>query len=372
MFSTLRKLGAAVAVITAVMSILAAAAPASAAEPNYRQTIANYQFGAGAEYTNISGNVTCPTGTKAVTTGATSGDRDSMLSAGSTTFDGTGGFHAAWGHDNHTLQLRATCVGSSRLAGSFPTTLTVRDHRDGWRSYVKSVTCPTGTVAYGGGGNQLTGGVPSGHLYTFGSMPSGEQLDVRRGRYPRHFAAGSRCALPAQGKARKDRHGLGHRDEARRHWAAADLRQRTLPERVLRVRRRRLVPPDRLDHPRVARLPHDVGHRRRRTGLVRGGDHLVPGHPADQCGALHHPARLSDPHSQAARRTRVEPPLGVVRQSTERVVAPADLSARAIRVLSELLTPLRTVISTRPSSNSAEIWLLSIPSGRLMLRRNSP
>ena len=100
MFSTLRKVGAAVGVIMAVVSVLAAATPASAAEPNYRQTIASYQFGAGTDYTNIGGNVICPTGMKAVTTGATSGDRDSMLSAGSTTFDGTGGFHAAWGHDN--------------------------------------------------------------------------------------------------------------------------------------------------------------------------------------------------------------------------------------------------------------------------------
>ena len=173
MLSTLRKVGAAVAVLTAVMSILAAAAPASAADPNYQQAFANYQFGAGTDYTNISGYVGCPAGTRVVTTGATSGDRDSMLSGGSTTFDGTRGFHAAWGHDNRTLQLRATCVASSRLAGSFPTTLTVRDSRTGWRSYVKSVTCPAGTVAYGGGGNELTSGVPSGRLYTFGSMPSG-------------------------------------------------------------------------------------------------------------------------------------------------------------------------------------------------------
>ncbi len=173
MLSTLRKVGAAVAVLTAVMSVLAAAAPASAADPNYQQAFANYQFGAGTDYTNVSGYVGCPAGTRVVTTGATSGDRDSMLSGGSTTFDGTRGFHAAWGHDNRTLQLRATCVASSRLAGSFPTTLTVRDHRTGWRSYVKSVTCPAGTVAYGGGGNELTGGVPTGRLYTFGSMPSG-------------------------------------------------------------------------------------------------------------------------------------------------------------------------------------------------------
>ena len=57
---------------------------------------------------------------------------------------------------------------------------------------------------------------------------------------------------------------------------------------------------------------------------------------------------------------------------TLRVVGASDLSASAIFVLSEGLTPLVTVISTSPSSNAALIWSASVPSGSVIARRNSP
>jgi len=57
---------------------------------------------------------------------------------------------------------------------------------------------------------------------------------------------------------------------------------------------------------------------------------------------------------------------------TVREVRPADRSDRVILVLSAGPTPLRTVISTRPSSNSAAIWSAFVPSGRVMTRRNAP
>ena len=57
---------------------------------------------------------------------------------------------------------------------------------------------------------------------------------------------------------------------------------------------------------------------------------------------------------------------------TVREVRPSDRSARVILVRSAGLTPLRTVTSTRPSSNSAAIWSACVPSGRVITRRNSP
>jgi hypothetical protein len=69
-------------------------------------------------------------------------------------------------------------------------------------------------------------------------------------------------------------------------------------------------------------------------------------------------------------------PTGPVRkdagQSTERVVAALDRSRSSMRADSARPTTPVTVISTRPSSNPAWIWLRCVPSGRVKARRNSP
>ena len=91
----------------------------------------------------------------------------------------------------------------------------------------------------------------------------------------------------------------------------------------------------------------------------------------DPPGALRPRTEVADPGAVAERARAVTGP-PVVRHLSRPgrrsgcEVAASDLSASAILVLSAGLTPLLTVISTRPSSNSARIWSASVPSGSVI------
>jgi hypothetical protein len=117
------------------------------------------------------GWISCPGGTRAVSSGALS---TGWLTAGLVTHDGRGAYHTAYGGSTSSLQVLARCVDPGRLAGSVLATKTVRDHR-GYRARTTTVGCPIGTVAFGGGGFQATAsGAPvASGPFTFGSSPMG-------------------------------------------------------------------------------------------------------------------------------------------------------------------------------------------------------
>jgi hypothetical protein len=132
-----------------------------------------YPFPAGTSYGYASGPVACPTGTKAVSWGATSSDLKSMLMNGTTFLDASGAFASAWGRGGYEVQVSARCVNAAQVQNAKLASRTLRDHRGGWRSYVQKATCPDGTIAYAGGGSTYQYGLPTVHgLYQLGSMPS--------------------------------------------------------------------------------------------------------------------------------------------------------------------------------------------------------
>jgi hypothetical protein len=144
-------------------------APAVAAEPHYQHAVATTYFGGTGS--QAGSYVTCPEGTAAVASGASSGQRLGFLQSGLTTFDGRGGYQTAWGWDWHQFQASAQCVTADRLAGNTLATVTLRDQTGSWRAYTRRVACPTGTVAYGGGAFTTYRGALTGGLATFGSVP---------------------------------------------------------------------------------------------------------------------------------------------------------------------------------------------------------
>ncbi len=162
----LRALAAVAAVAAAVT-----ASPAFAADSGYRSAAASWSFGS--QPGSAGGYLSCPTGTKAVSSGAASAVRLGYLQSGLTTFDGNGGYHTAFGWDGLPFQAYAQCVQASRLSGSTLATRTLRDHTGQFRAHVSRAECPTGTVAYGGGGFTSYQGNVSGGLANFGSVPAG-------------------------------------------------------------------------------------------------------------------------------------------------------------------------------------------------------
>ncbi|HYO39775.1 MAG TPA: hypothetical protein VER39_08975 [Nocardioidaceae bacterium] len=169
--SSLRtKIGCALAAVAGVAATLAPS-PALAADSGYQGAAASWRFGVGTG--SAGGYLSCPTGTKAVSSGAASSATLGYLQSGLTTFDGNGGYHTALGYQSMPFQAYAQCVPAARLSGSTRTTRTVRDHTGEFRAHVKRVDCPSGTVPYGGGAfTSYQGNVEAG-LATFGSVPSG-------------------------------------------------------------------------------------------------------------------------------------------------------------------------------------------------------
>ena len=150
----------------ASVGLVGAATSAAAAEPNYKHASASFQHTEKGSYEG--GYLSCPTGTKAVATGASAG-ANGYLMAGLVTHDSNGGYHMAWGWSGNPLQLSARCVAPARLAGETLRTGVLRSD-----NYVKGreISCPTGTVPYGGGAFTTFQGEPSVGAMTIASMPS--------------------------------------------------------------------------------------------------------------------------------------------------------------------------------------------------------
>ena len=127
------------------------------------------------------GHLSCPTGMRAVASGATSSGLHDVLTAGLTTFDGMGVFvTGAGGGDSH-LQASARCVNAAQLQASTLATSRIRDHRsEPYPAYthVGRASCPPGTVVYGGGGFfQKPGGEPSATGAVYASLPGANGSD---------------------------------------------------------------------------------------------------------------------------------------------------------------------------------------------------
>jgi hypothetical protein len=164
------QIATALTAIAAVGSLVMAPA-ASAGPPSYLHVVESYGFGANQQFSG--GYVSCPSGTKAMSSGAMG---SGPLMAGLTTFDGNGAYATAargWVADER-VQVFAHCVEAGNLTGSTRASVTVRDTRPGWHYRSRRVSCPTGTLGYGGGSFVNTPSGPSqGGLYTYESIPDG-------------------------------------------------------------------------------------------------------------------------------------------------------------------------------------------------------
>jgi hypothetical protein len=120
---------------------------------------------------DAGGFISCPAGTKAVASGATTSGLHDQLGAGLTTFDGNGAFVIAHGSSSGRLQISARCVEAAQVQPATLATNRIRDHRPGYY-HTGTASCPPGTVAYGGGGFfSQPGGQPFGGSSVYASMP---------------------------------------------------------------------------------------------------------------------------------------------------------------------------------------------------------
>ncbi|GAA4988148.1 hypothetical protein [Kineococcus glutinatus] len=164
-------LGAALSAAALAASV-AAAAPASAAvDGGYHHAMANFAFPSTSGY--AGGYVDCPAGRLPIASGALSHDPMGILMSNTLTTAGTGAYATASGSGGRAFTVQADCVPASVLGGSTLATRVVRDRRNVWRDFRETVTCPSGTVAYGGGGTVTS---PEGiydhrGLYISGSVP---------------------------------------------------------------------------------------------------------------------------------------------------------------------------------------------------------
>lgn len=129
------------------------------------------------------GFILCPAGTKAVASGATAAGQFDRLTTGLTTavedvaFDTNGAFATAIGDGSGHLQISARCVDAAQVQGSTRATTAIRDHRPPEPPYLRTgrASCPSGTVAYGGGGFfSQPGSQPFGIGTVYASMPDAE------------------------------------------------------------------------------------------------------------------------------------------------------------------------------------------------------
>ncbi len=162
-------------VVAAVASVALTAGPAAPAEPDpgYTTQVRTQSVPTGPAYG--AAYVDCPAGSLAIASGQVVGDPDGMLLSGSTTTAGTGAFGSAYLVTGGDLQVWTTCVAAARLQGATTASVNVRSGQSmQWRYQNRTVTCPDGTVAYGGGGNVINSGVyDAAGLYTYGTVPDG-------------------------------------------------------------------------------------------------------------------------------------------------------------------------------------------------------
>jgi hypothetical protein len=168
--------------VLAVGATMGIVTPASAAvDPiGYQHVDVTFGFNGGAYAGNY---VSCPAGTSAIASGEAAYGTFSVLTNDVTTFDGYGAYGSGFsGFGDGGVQVSARCVASSRLAGNTVVSGALREHRTGWHTYVRTATCPTGTLPYGGGSfvNGVNGYVDLAGLYDYASFPSGQQWYVGR------------------------------------------------------------------------------------------------------------------------------------------------------------------------------------------------
>jgi hypothetical protein len=160
--------------VSLVGSLLSTSISASAAvvESGYAYQVQTVYFSHGSSYAFLY--VPCPSGQLAVASGALSGQPNGYLMSGTVTHAGTGSFATAFGYDLRQYQVTAQCVAASRLQGNVVASNVLRDHTVGGGDYVRRVSCPTGYLAYGGGGVLEQSGVYLREgLRTFASYPYG-------------------------------------------------------------------------------------------------------------------------------------------------------------------------------------------------------
>jgi hypothetical protein len=172
MFALRTKLFALLALGIAAGAVLSAS-PASAAPPSYSSVVANYSHSnSGYGYGYSGGYVDCPAGQLAIASGAVSSDLHTSLLSSLTTPAHTGAFASAWGPSDATLQVKAQCVDAVKVSGTTGASNRTHDSRGGFNYYVRKATCPTGTVAYGGGGTIYNGSVYDMQgIYAYASRP---------------------------------------------------------------------------------------------------------------------------------------------------------------------------------------------------------
>jgi hypothetical protein len=161
--------------LAALVLVLPAPASAGIDPGSYHHVDVNHDYGPDGGF--AGGFISCPAGTKAVASGATSSGLDGSLKAGLTTFDQNGAFAIGGGRAGEHLQISARCVDAAQVQGSTRAETTVRDHRPPEPPYLYSgrASCPPGTVAYGGGGFfTQPGGPPEGGGTVYASMPDAD------------------------------------------------------------------------------------------------------------------------------------------------------------------------------------------------------
>lgn len=179
MFTTMRARVCALLGLVALapLGLVGTASSVAAAEPRYQHASGSYQHAQQGSYEG--GYISCPTGTKAVATGASAG-ASGYLMAGLLTHDGNGGYHTAYGWGGNRLQLSARCVAAARLTGDTLRTGVLRSDN---QLRGREISCPTGTVPYGGGAFTTDQGQASGGPVTIASTPSVNWSGARVWRY---------------------------------------------------------------------------------------------------------------------------------------------------------------------------------------------
>jgi hypothetical protein len=156
----------------ATIGSLVTAAPATAAvDGGYHHARANTAFQSQPSYAGAY--VDCPAGQRPISTGVLAHDPMAILRSNAVTKEGTGSHATAWGSGGQSFEVSAECVPNAKLSGSTPTSRTVRDRRDRWGYFRETVACPSGSVAYGGGGTvtDSAGNHDQQGLNVYGSIP---------------------------------------------------------------------------------------------------------------------------------------------------------------------------------------------------------
>lgn len=159
--------------LVALTSIATAFPAAAASYPGYTHLAGTSGFAADGIAANY---VACPTGQLAIASGAVNSDYTGYISSQSTTTAGNGSFAAgSSGLAGSALQTWTQCVPAATVRGFTRASLTVRDHTTTWAYHHRQVTCPEGSVAYGGGANVLNpdGTYSREGLFTYGTKPDG-------------------------------------------------------------------------------------------------------------------------------------------------------------------------------------------------------